>query len=60
MIQVYIAWPHASVPVPRLQLVDFTRITLSVYESQSLEFTIPWQRLAVWVDNVGFKVLEGI
>jgi beta-glucosidase len=56
---VYISWPSVSVPVPRLQLVAFTRVTLLVKERQRLRFDITPQQLMVWLDDQGFTLLPG-
>ena len=60
MVQVYLARPYASVPAPLLQLVGFTRITLAVFEKHRLEFEITSEQLAVWIDDIGFRVLTGL
>lgn len=55
----YISWPSVSVPVPRLQLVAFTRVALLVKERQRLRFDVTPQQLMVWLDDQGFTLLPG-
>ena len=61
LIQVYMSWTNVSVPVPRLQLAGFTRISLKNGASQTLRFTIKGEQMAVWMDdNSGFGVPRGM
>jgi len=49
---VYLSWPTPSpYPVPRLQLVAFTRLTLRRGEQQLVDLVITAERMAVWGDN---------
>ncbi|XP_041352563.1 probable beta-D-xylosidase 7 [Gigantopelta aegis] len=59
VVQVYIWWQKASVPVPQLQLVYVDRVRITRRKSVDVEFTIPAERLAVWHDAMGWVIEEG-
>ncbi|CAH1799150.1 unnamed protein product [Owenia fusiformis] len=59
VIQVYISYPNATVPVPQRQLSGIKRVTLSPGEEINQEFSITSKLLEVWHDTKGFIVEEG-
>ncbi|XP_050401329.2 uncharacterized protein LOC126818152 [Patella vulgata] len=60
VIQVYITWQNSTVPTPKIQLANFTRIFGFKQESGTFPFRITPESMAVWVDStVGWKVEPG-
>ncbi|XP_067666437.1 uncharacterized protein [Haliotis asinina] len=57
--QAYMSWQNTSLPVPRIQLVSFTRTSILSGESAVYEFTLDPRNMAVWTDNDGWVVLPG-
>ncbi|CAB3982823.1 probable beta-D-xylosidase 5 [Paramuricea clavata] len=50
--QVYINWPNATVPVPRMQLVGMKRSFLETSQSVRLSFTIQAAQFAVYTNEM--------
>ncbi|XP_046572488.1 beta-D-xylosidase 1-like isoform X1 [Haliotis rubra] len=59
VVQVYISWDNASVPVPRRQLVAFERVTIAANAFQVVNVTVSAESMAVWVDNSGWVIEPG-
>ncbi|ESO99214.1 hypothetical protein LOTGIDRAFT_239741 [Lottia gigantea] len=59
VVQVYIGWKSPSVPTPKIQLVNFTRVTVPQGSGLNLNFTITPQNMAVYTDDKGWVVEEG-
>ena len=60
VVQVYMSWSNVSVPVPKLQLVGFQRVSLNNGNTVKCVFTITAKQMAIWVDdNKGFDVPLG-
>ncbi|XP_071095371.1 uncharacterized protein [Haliotis cracherodii] len=57
--QAYMSWHNTSLPVPRIQLVGFTRTFIASGRSAVYEFTLDPKKMAVWTDNDGWAVLPG-
>jgi beta-glucosidase len=57
VVQLYVQDVEASLPVPRLQLLGFTRIRLAPGEKQTIRFTLTAAQLSV-VDEAGTWRLE--
>ncbi|XP_053313159.1 uncharacterized protein LOC128474786 [Spea bombifrons] len=51
VVQLYISWSDASVPVPRLQLVGIKRILVPVGQYVKLYFSVQPEQRAVWTDK---------
>ncbi|ESO88944.1 hypothetical protein LOTGIDRAFT_228911, partial [Lottia gigantea] len=51
VVQVYIGWKSPSVPTPKIQLVNFTRVTVPQGSGLNLNFTITPQNMAVYTDD---------
>ena len=51
VVQVYVSWTNKTVPVPKLQLVGFSRQRIEVGDTKSLTFTIKPEQLQVWMDD---------
>ncbi|XP_067675775.1 uncharacterized protein [Haliotis asinina] len=59
VVQVYISWDNASVPVPQRQLVAFERVTIAANALQVVTMTVSAESMAVWVDNTGWVIESG-
>ena len=62
VVQVYMSWPSDTkgVPVPKLQLVGFSRPFLKAGGATTLAFTIKAEQMAVWIDDsTGFGFIPG-
>lgn len=60
VVQIYMSWTNASVPVPKLQLSGFQRQLLKVKVTATFTFVITSEQLAVWISNAeGFRVELG-
>lgn len=59
VIQVYISWLNATVPTPRYQLVNFTRVSIGQSKTISLTVSITSMSVAVYVEGKGFVVEPG-
>ncbi|XP_067676794.1 uncharacterized protein [Haliotis asinina] len=59
VVQVYISWDNASVPVPQRQLVAFERVTIAANAFQVVNITVSAESMAVWVDNSGWVIEPG-
>lgn len=60
VVQVYLAWNRAALPVPRWMLVGFSRITIPEHSSRQEHFVITARQMSVWLnDTVGFDILQG-
>ena len=57
VVQLYVQDETASLPVPRLQLHDFARITLAPNETRTVQFTLAPDALA-FADEAGNWILE--
>ncbi|XP_046332069.2 probable beta-D-xylosidase 2 [Haliotis rufescens] len=57
--QVYMSWQNTSLPVPRIQLVGFTRRFIISNGSAVYEFTLDPKNMAVWTDDEEWVVLPG-
>lgn len=51
-------WTSALIPVPRLQLVAFTRIRLAV-DGKQIQLSVSAERMRVWDDNIGWTYIKG-
>ncbi|XP_056413136.1 uncharacterized protein LOC130356112 isoform X2 [Hyla sarda] len=51
VIQVYMSWTNASVPVPRWQLVGVNRVTIPLNGSVKVSFSVLPRQRAVWTNN---------
>ena len=61
VVQVYLSWPNATVPVPILQLVGFQRVNIPKENTKTLVFVLTSKHMAVWLDSdKGFQVQKGI
>ncbi|XP_062996259.1 uncharacterized protein LOC134408101 [Elgaria multicarinata webbii] len=48
VVQLYLRWGGASVPVPRWQLVGFRRVTVPMGDTTKVAFQLPFRQRAVW------------
>ncbi|XP_075709407.1 uncharacterized protein LOC142742989 isoform X2 [Rhinoderma darwinii] len=51
VIQVYMSWSNASVPVPRWQLVGVQRVTIPLRGSVKVSLSVLPRQRAVWTDH---------
>lgn len=51
VVQLYLRWGQASVPVPQWQLVGFTRATIAAGQILKLEFKVTYNQRAIWTDQ---------
>lgn len=51
VIQLYLRWAEASVPVPRWQLVGTSRILIAAGRSVTAFFEVAYKQRAVWTDQ---------
>ena len=60
VIQVYVVWPEVStnIPIPKVQLVAFTRQEFSAGEHRLVKLLINPERYAVWGDH-GWTFIKG-
>ena len=60
VIQVYVVWPEVStnIPIPKVQLVAFSRQEFSIGEHRLVELLINPERYAVWGDS-GWTFIKG-
>ena len=59
VVQVYLSWPTPSpFPVPRLQLVSFTRLTLRRGDQKLVNLVVTAEQMAVWGDS-GWTYIKG-
>jgi len=59
VVQVYMSWPKQKlIPVPRLQLVAFHRVTLKQGEHKVIDLDVAAERFAVWGDD-GWTFIKG-
>ncbi len=59
VVQVYMSWMSASVPVPKETLVAFDRVSTQVGEVRRLHFTLTSHQMSVWYDEKGFIIEPG-
>ncbi|XP_048258477.1 probable beta-D-xylosidase 7 isoform X3 [Haliotis rufescens] len=59
VVQLYVRWESPSVPTPKIQLVDFKRVSLAVKQELAVNLTITAQNMAIWDDNNGWIVEDG-
>ena len=59
MVQVYISWRNASVPVPQVQLSGVKRAAITSGTKQIFRFTLTAETFQVWMSGVGFVVESG-
>ena len=60
VVQIYMSWTNASVPVPKLQLCGFQRQLLKVKDTAAFSFVVTPEQMAVWISNAeGFRVELG-
>ncbi|XP_050393531.1 uncharacterized protein LOC126811712 [Patella vulgata] len=59
VVQVYISWRQTSTPAPQIQLVWFDRVTIPANGKKTVSFPITGEQMALWLDNVGWKVETG-
>ena len=59
VIQIYISWVNASVPVPKLKLVDFRRVPMTYQLTWEFYFHIKPELLQVWKEGQGFVYEPG-
>ncbi|XP_071942033.1 uncharacterized protein [Antedon mediterranea] len=52
VIQLYMRWKNATVPVPRHQLVGFNRTEIQINRSVKVMFTVPPRVMAVYTDSL--------
>ncbi len=60
VVQVYMSWMSASVPVPKQTLVGFDRVSTKAGEVKKLQFTLSSQQMSVWHDGKGFIIEPGM
>ncbi|ESO99213.1 hypothetical protein LOTGIDRAFT_239740 [Lottia gigantea] len=60
VVQVYLKWNSPSVTTQNIQLVDFNRVTLAKNDLAIVKFSIAPQDMAVWTDDKGWVIEEGI
>ncbi|XP_067675028.1 uncharacterized protein [Haliotis asinina] len=60
VIQVYISWSNATVTVPQLQLVAFSRVFVPRGVQTKWDFTISAETMAVWTEQDGWVVEPGV
>ncbi|XP_069478717.1 uncharacterized protein [Ambystoma mexicanum] len=51
VVQLYLRWGQASVPVPRWQLVGVNRVTIPAVGSVAAVFEVKYTKRAVWTDQ---------
>ncbi|XP_015264217.1 PREDICTED: beta-xylosidase/alpha-L-arabinofuranosidase 2-like [Gekko japonicus] len=49
VVQLYLRWGNASVPVPRWQLVGFRRVAVPMGHAVKVPFQLTYQQRAVWL-----------
>ena len=59
MVQVYVSWRNASVPVPQVQLSGLKRGAIMAGTKQTFRFTLTTETFQVWMSDVGFVVESG-
>ncbi len=60
VVQLYIRWQNASVPVPSIQLSGFERRTVRAGKREVFRFQLTPETFQVWaLDNSGFTVESG-
>ena len=60
VVQVYMSWENATVPVPQRTLVSFDRIHVAAGQTGHMTSTILAHQMAVWKnDKEGFVVEPG-
>ena len=57
VVQLYVKDVQASVPVPRMQLQGFDRISLKAGETKTVTFTLKPQQMSCWTDE-GKEMVE--
>jgi beta-glucosidase len=60
VVQVYLEWTNASIPVPKLQLVAFYRVFLKAGEHRVLDLVVGAERMSVWQEGVGWTYIKGL
>lgn len=48
VVQLYLRWGNASIPVPRWQLVGFHQVAVPVGHAVKVPFQLSYQQRAVW------------
>ena len=59
MIQVYVSWRNASVPVPQVQLSGMKRGAIVAATKETFRFSLTAETFQVWMSDVGFVVESG-
>jgi hypothetical protein len=60
VVQVYVTWPHTSLPTPKIQLVAFGRYFIGAGRGVSCEFRVSLEQLAVWDDTTSsYTTVQG-
>ena len=59
VVQVYLEWTNATIPVPKLQLVAYQRVLVNVGQLQVVDLTIDPERMSVWDDQHGWTYIKG-
>jgi beta-glucosidase len=60
VVQVYIEWTNATIPVPKLQLSAYYRVFLKAGEHRVLDLVVGAERLSVWQESVGWTYVKGM
>ncbi|BFZ18972.1 hypothetical protein BsWGS_22010 [Bradybaena similaris] len=58
VIQCYIQWQNKSLPVPKIQLVYFNRVSIQAHAQQNLTFQVSWENWSYW-NNGAWAVQTG-
>ena len=59
VVQIYLSWSNASVPVPKRTLVAFDRIHVKAGQTGHVVSTLEAQKMAVWHDQIEWTVEPG-
>jgi beta-glucosidase len=60
VVQLYLEWTNATIPVPKIQLVGYRRVYIRANQHLLLDFVVPPERMAVWADDVGWVYVKGV
>jgi len=60
VVQVYLEWTNATIPVPKIQLVSFRRVQIKAGEHRVVDLEVSADRMAVWEDNKGWTFISGM
>ncbi|BFZ18920.1 hypothetical protein BsWGS_21959 [Bradybaena similaris] len=59
VVQCYFVWENKTLPVPRIQLIHFDRVTIPAGGYETVQFDVTWENWAYW-DGQQWSVQTGV